>query len=62
MVALNRMSRYHLAAEAVRRSPRKAAGAEELEEHCDAMLDWHREYIRDHLEDPPEIAEWAWPY
>ncbi len=61
MVALNRMSRYHLAAEAIRRSHRKPAGAAELVEHCDAKLSWHHDYIREHLEDPPEIADWVWP-
>jgi xylulose-5-phosphate/fructose-6-phosphate phosphoketolase len=61
MVVLNRMSRYHLALEALRRSPRRPPGAEGLEEHCRAMLARHHTYIREHLEDMPEIREWSWP-
>ena len=38
MVVLNEMSRYHLAAEALRRSRRLPAGAAELADHCDDML------------------------
>ena len=50
MVVLNQISRYHLAREALRRSPRRSPGADELEAHCDAMLARHRTYIREHLE------------
>jgi xylulose-5-phosphate/fructose-6-phosphate phosphoketolase len=61
MVVLNRMSRYHLAAEAVRRAPRRPAGADQLEQHCEQMLARHERYIREHLTDMPEVADWAWP-
>ena len=60
MVVLNEMSRYQLAVEALRRSPRRPSGTEELEEHCELMLVRHHRYIREHLEDMPEAAEWAW--
>lgn len=60
MVVLNRMSRYHLALEALRRMPRKLPGADELAAHCNRQLDAHAEYIREHFEDLPEIREWAW--
>jgi xylulose-5-phosphate/fructose-6-phosphate phosphoketolase len=61
MVVLNEMSRYHLALEALRRAPRRPAGAAELEEHCHAMLARHHSYVRDHLEDMPEVRDWALP-
>jgi xylulose-5-phosphate/fructose-6-phosphate phosphoketolase len=61
MVVLNRMSRYHLALEALRRTPRRPPGADQLEEHCGEMLAKHHEYIREHLEDMPEIRDWTWP-
>jgi xylulose-5-phosphate/fructose-6-phosphate phosphoketolase len=61
MVVLNRMSRYHVALEMLHRSRRRPAGADELEAHCGAMLTRHREYIREHLEDMPEIRDWTWP-
>jgi xylulose-5-phosphate/fructose-6-phosphate phosphoketolase len=61
MVVLNEMSRYHLALEALHRSRRRPAGADELEEHCRAMLARHHEYIRENLEDMPEVRDWTWP-
>jgi xylulose-5-phosphate/fructose-6-phosphate phosphoketolase len=60
MVVLNKMSRFHLAAEALRRTPRRPDGAEELLELCDQKLSNHETYVRDHLEDLPEISDWTW--
>ena len=60
MVVRNRMSRYHLCIEALRRSPRVAARAPTLIEQCEAMLARHARYVRAHLEDMPEVSEWTW--
>jgi len=60
MVVINRMSRYHLALEALRRARRAPAGAAELEAHCEERLDRHHSYVREHLEDMPEVREWTW--
>jgi xylulose-5-phosphate/fructose-6-phosphate phosphoketolase len=60
MVVINRMSRYHLALEAVRRSRRRSAGAAELEAHCEESLARHHTYVREHLEDMPEVRDWTW--
>ncbi len=60
MVVLNGMSRFHLAKELLRRSGRRVAGWDELERHCDARLAEHHGYIREHLLDLPDIAEWTW--
>jgi xylulose-5-phosphate/fructose-6-phosphate phosphoketolase len=60
MVVMNRMSRYHLALEALRRARRAPAGAAELEAHCEEMLDRHHAYVREHLEDMPEVRDWTW--
>jgi len=60
MVVLNRMSRYHLALQALRRARRRPAGAAELEAHCEEMLSRHHAYVREHLEDMPEIRDWTW--
>ncbi|MFL6099420.1 MAG: phosphoketolase [Actinomycetales bacterium] len=60
MVVLNRMSRYHLVIEALRRSRRAAQGGAELARHCEEMLARHHDYVREHLEDMPEIRDWAW--
>jgi xylulose-5-phosphate/fructose-6-phosphate phosphoketolase len=61
MVVLNDMSRYHLARQAVQRARRVPAGAAQLERHCDEMLARHHAYVREHLEDLPEIRDWTWP-
>ena len=60
MVVMNRMSRYHLATEALRRARRTPAGAAELEAHCEEMLARHHAYVREHLEDIPEVRDWTW--
>jgi xylulose-5-phosphate/fructose-6-phosphate phosphoketolase len=60
MVVLNRMSRYHLALQALRRARRTPRGATRLTEHCRAMLERHHGYIREHLEDLPEVRDWVW--
>ncbi len=61
MVVLNRMSRFHLATEVLRRARRSPAGATELAERCHDQLERHHAYVREHLEDLPEIRDWTWP-
>jgi xylulose-5-phosphate/fructose-6-phosphate phosphoketolase len=61
MVVLNECSRYHLVLDALRRARRIAPGAGALERHCEAMLTRHHAYIREHLEDMPEVRDWIWP-
>jgi len=60
MVVLNRMSRYDLALEALSRARREPAGAAELEAHCKGMLERHHTYVREQLEDMPEVRDWTW--
>jgi xylulose-5-phosphate/fructose-6-phosphate phosphoketolase len=60
MVVLNRMSRFHLALEVLRRTERRAVGWQALTELCERRLAEHRPYIEEHLEDLPDIAEWTW--
>jgi xylulose-5-phosphate/fructose-6-phosphate phosphoketolase len=60
MVVLNQTSRYHLVIDALARSRRVARGARDLENHCRAMLERHRQYVRVHLEDMPEVRDWTW--
>jgi xylulose-5-phosphate/fructose-6-phosphate phosphoketolase len=65
MVVLNGMSRYHLAAEALRRA-RDASGsrlgdrAPTLISECEAAIARATAYSREHFEDPPEISNWTW--
>jgi xylulose-5-phosphate/fructose-6-phosphate phosphoketolase len=60
MVVLNGMSRYHLVIEALRRSGGHLAETATLIEECEAALARHRLYVRAHLEDMPEVRDWAW--
>ncbi len=61
MVVLNQMSRFHLATEVLRRARRSPAGATDLAELCHDQLERHHAYVREHLEDLPEIRDWTWP-
>jgi xylulose-5-phosphate/fructose-6-phosphate phosphoketolase len=60
MVVLNEVSRYHLCKLAMQRAPRVRALVPSLIQECDAMLAKHRAYVRDHLEDMPEVRDWTW--
>jgi xylulose-5-phosphate/fructose-6-phosphate phosphoketolase len=58
MVVRNRTSRFHLCIEALRRSGYDQAGP--LIDWCQGMLSQHRDYIREHGEDLPEVRDWTW--
>jgi xylulose-5-phosphate/fructose-6-phosphate phosphoketolase len=60
MVALNQMSRYHLAIAALRRTSRLGSRADDLVTQCEVLLDQQFAYTREHLMDMPEITNWVW--
>ncbi len=60
MVVLNEMSRYHLALDALYQIPRLRVAAEKAVDLFNAKLYEHHTYIREHLDDMPEIANWHW--
>jgi xylulose-5-phosphate/fructose-6-phosphate phosphoketolase len=60
MTVLNKISRYHLAMEALRRSHGPAGPPQQLLDTCQQALRQHSLYIREHFEDMPEIANWRW--
>jgi xylulose-5-phosphate/fructose-6-phosphate phosphoketolase len=60
MVVLNSMSRFHLAAEAIRRVPRLADRAPSLIAQCEEHIAESIAYSHDHLQDQPEINDWVW--
>jgi len=60
MVVLNRMSRHHLVLEALRRARRAPERGDELARHCQQQLARHHDYVREHLQDLPEIRDWTW--
>ena len=59
MVVLNKISRFHLCMEALRRARRKPPEAESLTRECEAMLARHHSYVRERFEDLPEIRDWT---
>jgi xylulose-5-phosphate/fructose-6-phosphate phosphoketolase len=60
MVLLNDMSRYHLAAEALRRSTPLHDRTPTLIAECRALISRATAYSNEHLEDIPEIRDWVW--
>ncbi len=60
MTIMNSMSRFHLAAEAIRRVPRLGDRAPDLIAQCEARIDEATAYAYEHLEDQPEITNWVW--
>ncbi|MED5501194.1 MAG: hypothetical protein VX950_10145, partial [Pseudomonadota bacterium] len=60
MTVLNQMSRMHLALDALRYLPDQWEGAAGLIEDLQALLQKHHAYIREHLDDIPEITQWVW--
>ncbi len=60
MVVLNGIDRYHLCIEALRRSRRIPEDSTRLVEHFQAQLAKHQAYVEEHLEDMPEVRDWAW--
>jgi len=60
MVVLNEMSRFHLALDALKHVPRLRLQAEAAIDLFGRKLTEHHDYIREHLEDMPEIRNWQW--
>jgi xylulose-5-phosphate/fructose-6-phosphate phosphoketolase len=58
MVVRNKMSRFHLCMEALRRSDYPQSSP--LIEWCEEMLARHQTYTHEHFEDMPEIRDWIW--
>jgi len=60
MVVLNEMSRYQLALDALKHIPRLRLQAADAITLFNKKLNEHHDYIREHLEDMPEIRNWHW--
>ena len=60
MVVLNEMSRFHLALDALKHIPRLRVQAADAIQMFGKKLTEHHDYIREHLEDMPEIRNWQW--
>ncbi len=62
MTVLNDLDRFHLAGDVVDRVPRLQRGGAHFKQWLRNRLVEHKQYIRDHGEDMPEIRDWRWPY
>ena len=62
MVMLNDLDRFHLVIDVIDRVPGLAARAAGLRQDMVEERLRCRAYTREHGEDDPEIADWAWPY
>ncbi len=60
MAVLNELDRFHLAIDTVARLPQLKEAGVATAEWCRQQLSTHRQYIRAHGEDMPEIRNWRW--
>lgn len=60
MVVLNKISRYHLAIAAIQRTERALEKGDMVINHFEDKLHMHSIYIRECLEDMPDIKNWKW--
>jgi len=62
MVVLNDLDRFHLVMDVIDRVPAlERTGAHVKQAMRDKLIE-HKQYIRSHGEDMPEIRDWKWPY
>ncbi len=62
MVVRNDMDRFHLVADVIDRVPRLGSISGYAKQAVRDKRIEHREYVRAHGEDMPEISDWKWPY
>ena len=62
MVMLNDLDRFHIVMDVIDRVPGLGPRAAHIRQLMEDERLRHRQYTRDHGEDPPEIRGWVWPY
>jgi xylulose-5-phosphate/fructose-6-phosphate phosphoketolase len=61
MVMLNDLDRFHLVMDVIDRVPGLGEREAHFRQHMVDERLRHREYTREHGEDPPDVREWTWP-
>ena len=61
MTVRNKVSRYHLVADAIHNARRTPSGSADLLTWCRAKLAEHDAYVVEHLEDMPDVRGWTLP-
>ncbi len=62
MTVLNDLDRFHLVMDVLDRVSLPVEQVQPLRQQMEKRLLHHRDYIRQHGEDMPEIQEWRWPF
>jgi xylulose-5-phosphate/fructose-6-phosphate phosphoketolase len=59
---MNELDRYHLAGDVVDRTPRLQRVGAHFKQFLRDKLVEHKQYVREHGDDLPEVKNWSWPY
>jgi len=62
MTVMNDLDRYHLAGDVVDRAPRLQRVGAHFKQFLRGKLVEHKQYVREHGDDMPEVKNWRWPY
>ena len=62
MVVMNELDRFNLVDDVIDRVPRLQNRSAHVKQALHNKLIEHKQYIREHGEDMPEIRNWKWPY
>ncbi|MGC2186198.1 MAG: phosphoketolase family protein [Terriglobales bacterium] len=62
MTVLNDLDRYHLAGDVVDRVARLRNVGAHFKQFLRNKLVEHKQYVREHGDDMPEVKNWSWPY
>jgi xylulose-5-phosphate/fructose-6-phosphate phosphoketolase len=62
MVMLNDLDRFHLVMDVIDRVPGLRSKAAQVRQQMEDERLRHRQFTRDHGDDPPDIRDWVWPH